>query len=448
MAEDGELFAGPGGWGVAELLLGIRTKGLEWDAAAVATAAAAGLIRLVDSAGKGLDVAASDPLTVFPNGLRLLVGSPPCQAFSAAGKGKGRAGAAYILMGVDLIAWGNDPVQVCKWVDEKLDDPRAALVLEPLRWAKDLLPEYIALEQVPTVLPLWEAMAEVLRSWGYSVWCGNLQAEQYDVPQTRKRAILIASRVREVSCPPPVRRKYRKGTPQHEIHKLDAEGLRPWISMSQALGWGGTARLGYTVLAGGTDTGGAEPFGNGARQQMVKAQDRGEWSLRSNYNGPPTQDGSPRERTRRALEEPSVALTSKPGHWEPGHREPQVMGDVRQANGGNHRWQMATAGATARYTSGQVPRDADEPTATITGKGTAYWTDPEPLPERVTPDSVRVTVQEAATLQGFPPDYPWQGNKSAQYRQVGDAMPPPLAWHVLRALFGLPVQHYPGTEHL
>lgn len=63
-------------------------------------------------------------------------------------------------------------------------------------------------------------------------------------------------------------------------------------------------------------------------------------------------------------------------------------------------------------------------------------------------ETVRVTVQEAAILQGFPADYPWQGNKGQQHRQVGDAMPPPLAWHVLRAAFGLPVQHYPGTEHL
>ena len=47
-------------------------------------------------------------------------------------------------------------------------------------------------------------------------------------------------------------------------------------------------------------------------------------------------------------------------------------------------------------------------------------------------DGVRVSVSEAATLQGFPPDYPWQGNKTSQHQQIGDAIPPPLAAAILR----------------
>ena len=39
----------------------------------------------------------------------------------------------------------------------------------------------------------------------------------------------------------------------------------------------------------------------------------------------------------------------------------------------------------------------------------------------------RLTPTECATLQDFPPDHPWQGNKTAQYRQVGNAVPPRLA---------------------
>jgi DNA (cytosine-5)-methyltransferase 1 len=46
-------------------------------------------------------------------------------------------------------------------------------------------------------------------------------------------------------------------------------------------------------------------------------------------------------------------------------------------------------------------------------------------------NAVRVTVAQAATLQGFPPDYPWQGARSRQFEQVGNAVPPPLAHKVL-----------------
>jgi DNA (cytosine-5)-methyltransferase 1 len=46
----------------------------------------------------------------------------------------------------------------------------------------------------------------------------------------------------------------------------------------------------------------------------------------------------------------------------------------------------------------------------------------------------RVTVEEAAQIQGFPLEMEFAGSKSAKYRQIGNAVPPPLAFAVARAV--------------
>lgn len=49
----------------------------------------------------------------------------------------------------------------------------------------------------------------------------------------------------------------------------------------------------------------------------------------------------------------------------------------------------------------------------------------------------RLTVEECAVLQSFPVGFSFQGPRVAQYRQVGNAVPPKLGYAVASALYGV-----------
>lgn len=50
------------------------------------------------------------------------------------------------------------------------------------------------------------------------------------------------------------------------------------------------------------------------------------------------------------------------------------------------------------------------------------------------PGANRLTVQQSAVLQAFPPGTRWGGTLNSQYRQIGNAVPPPLAQAVAESV--------------
>jgi site-specific DNA-cytosine methylase len=78
--------------------------------------------------------------------------------------------------------------------DAPMHDERSRLTVRADALGELLRPEWVALEQVPAVLPVWADVAAVLRAHGYFAWAGLVYAERYGVPQTRQRAVLLASK--------------------------------------------------------------------------------------------------------------------------------------------------------------------------------------------------------------------------------------------------------------
>ncbi|KAA0087218.1 DNA cytosine methyltransferase [Mycolicibacterium sp. P9-64] len=319
-----DLFAGPGGLDVAATWLEIPVMGIEWDPNACATRRRAGLHSIEG------DVRNYGPAD-FPEA-NVLTGGPPCQTFTVAGSGSGTQALDQVIEQAEGMArHAGDGVPRCRF-----DDDRTGLVLEPLRWALLALEadkpfQAIVLEQVPAVLPIWHAYANILRRYGYGVDVGVLRAEEFGVPQTRRRAILIARRVDgKVSLPLPTHQAYRRGAVEQSA--LD---LRPWVSMGQAL----ERKARFTVI--------------------------------SNYGS----GGDPRNRGQRRSDEPSATITGK------------VM---------RNRLRLATG------------------------------------------DEDRFSHHEAGRLQTFPYDYPWSGSDIGQ--QIGNAIPPRLAVHVLARALKLEIE--------
>lgn len=425
-----DLFAGPGGWDEGIRPLGIVPMGVELDGAACDTREAAGhpTIRA--------DVAALDPREF--EGVELLIASPPCQAFSMAGKGDGHDDTPAILACAGDLAVGVDTRQACR---EGCADPRSLLVLEPLRFALALRPRLVALEQVPPVLSLWRAFAQILEHRaGYRTWAGLLSAERYGVPQVRERAFLLASLDGQPEPPRPTHQAYVFGEPARE--ELTLEGvLAPWVSMAEALGWGATARP-FPTLASSRDTGGPDKEkvgGSGAREGLYREQDEGRWLVNT---GRAWEKGGTREdaQTFDAAESPALAVTGK-GRW-------LVTNGQNSTKGRGERdllvFDAAERPATTITTKDSMlrPWPGERPATTLAGDARVFppgghiahgGRDNSRMVGRAE-GAIRVELEDAAVLQGFPRDYPFQGNKSKRFQQVGNAVPPPLARAVVAAL--------------
>lgn len=441
-----DLFAGMGGWSVAAAAHGIHDIGIEFDEMACRTRVAAGHTAIM------ADVA-TFPLDHLAGRVEGLVASPPCTDWSQSGK---RAG---------------------------LDGESGGLVLEVDRWVRALRPRWVVCEQVPPALQWWNRFALDFQELGYSTWAGVLNSADYGVPQTRERAILICSLDRSVGPPPATHAK-------SPMPSLFGPELLPWVSMAQALGWGMTDRP-YLTIASSNHSGGPDKEklgGSGARAQLYREQQEGRWRgqapepddlaaviiespggtnrARRRPDEPSatiafghdaagwviqTRRGGDRLDESSSVDEPAPTITSRTDRFQvqPGEVVVGVnTGRDWKAGGTRDEAQTVSPASPAPTVDGKGRWHAlveqgvwpeDRPATTLQGDPRVFapgghiaydGRDNTKMVGR-SEHTIRLGIADALVLQSFDPDYPVVGNKTKQFEQVGNAIPPLLAWHVL-----------------
>lgn len=481
MSEVVELFGGPGGWGIALDALGHDAVAVEWDHDACATRVANGLRSVIRA-----DVAAYPP-NRFSRAIGL-VASPPCPQFSNAGAGHGRRLMAELRAAITDVWHGADPAALAEHVDAmaeliydhlvesatwpladavRLADSavdaasEAALMAEPARWIRELPNlEWVAMEQVPAAAPLYQRYAELLIASGWrSAWVGRLHAEQFGVPQTRTRVLLLAARDRVVHPPEPTHQKYEPGVAAGSAGacspSLFGPGLLPWVSMAEALGLADGDAVGFPRLDDtGTSVDGYRERDTG--QNSRTAGGGSEIFERTTEALAPTVTGQAR----------SWSLIDRQEHGAERRGDEPAPTILASHDNGNKRWVLNTRRGQRTDGSTQT-RDDELPAPTVTAKaGDGQWVwerpattvmgDPSLWPPghkinrddlaagraggmRSRGDTVRLSIEQAAVLQSFPLEYRFVGTKTSAFQQVGNAVPPLLALHAIAAVTGADV---------
>ena len=188
-----DLFSGCGGFAVGLKDAGFENLlAVEWDEACCRTFAENISPRILHCAIQEIEA--------FP-ACDLLVGGPPCQGFSNLG--------------------------------ERIpNDPRRQLWRHFLRAVADAKPLIFVMENVPPLLKSaeFQEIRQEAESLGYRVDPRVLNAAFYGVPEQRKRAIIIASRIGDPVFPKPTHRDPER------YPTFETQGLPRWKTVRDAIG--------------------------------------------------------------------------------------------------------------------------------------------------------------------------------------------------------------------
>lgn len=200
-----DLFGGVGGWSMGAYQMGglDRMVAIELDGSAAETHRKAfGSTSVLETDARFVNIHRVRG-GEWVEGLTI---SSPCQTFSRAGARSGLPQIQQLRRAVHLMGDGLSLPEAVIATDLPGADERTILILEGMRWIRELnqpgLPlTFVAMEQVPLALPVFQAYQDVLRQMGFSVWTGTVNTLDYGLAQARERAVLVASKLTVVGRP-------------------------------------------------------------------------------------------------------------------------------------------------------------------------------------------------------------------------------------------------------
>src|SRR3989344_1573829 len=143
-------------------------------------------------------------LKIKKNEVDIIIGGPPCQAYSTVGK-------------------------------RLIDDPRGKLFQEYFRVLKEFNPKLFLFENVKGLLSiqngkLLKNIISLFESLGYKVQCKLLNAADYGAPQLRERVVIVGSKLNT---------EFKYPTPTHHNKEATLESfanrLKPYVTLQEAI---------------------------------------------------------------------------------------------------------------------------------------------------------------------------------------------------------------------